>query len=148
MIEQFFAYARERYQIRLKRNAGEPKPWTDDPILAQYSFTEVFREDDKTTRWLNTYVREPMRDQDRVLPAVLIFRWFNRIKTGWSYLSTSSSPLLNPRKSGLLDSPARPRNVNFGSRRAMRMMLASCTCGSSETARFMNLNSQFGLPPT
>jgi hypothetical protein len=81
MIDQFFAYARERYRIRLKRNAGKPKPWTADPILQQFSFTEVFREDDRTTTWLREHVRDPLRDSPRVLPAVLIFRWFNRVKT-------------------------------------------------------------------
>jgi hypothetical protein len=81
-IQQFFAYARERYRIRLKRNAGEPRPWTQDPLLLKYSFTEVFREDDRTTAWLRKYVRDPFRDDPMVLPAVLIFRWFNRISTG------------------------------------------------------------------
>lgn len=81
-MEEFFAYARERYSIRLKRNAGEPKPWTTDPLLLKYSFTEVFREDDRTTKWLRDHVREPLRNDPMVLPAVLIFRWFNRISTG------------------------------------------------------------------
>ena len=81
-IQQFFAYARERYSIRLKRNAGQAKPWTKDPLLLRYSFTEVFREDDRTTTWLRNYVREPLRNDPMVLPAVLIFRWFNRISTG------------------------------------------------------------------
>ena len=71
MIDAFFAYARERYRIRLKRNAGESKPWTDDPILAQYSFTEVFREDDKTTRWL----RENVRDTFIIVCAMEANRW-------------------------------------------------------------------------
>jgi len=80
-IQQFFAYARERYAIRLKRNAGEPKPWTKDPLMLKYSFTEVFREDDRTTTWLREHVRDPLRNDPLVLPAVLIFRWFNRIET-------------------------------------------------------------------
>jgi hypothetical protein len=81
-VEQFFAYARERYRIRLARNCGLPKPWTIDSVLLKYSFTEVFREDDRTTTWLRKYVRDPLRDDPLVLPAVLIFRWFNRISTG------------------------------------------------------------------
>jgi len=82
MIDAFFAFVRERYRIRQQRNAGLPWPWTDDPLLRKYSFTEVFREDDRTTAWLRKYVREPLRDHPQVLPAVLIFRWFNRISTG------------------------------------------------------------------
>ena len=135
MIDQFFAYARERYSIRLKRNAGEPKPWTDDPILAQYSFTEVFREDDKTTRWLNTYVREPMRDQDRVLPAVLIFRWFNRIKTG--------EAIFNHRQRGLA---AFDRFMRTGDTGPMRKaILAHCGAGPYVTGAYTINTRSAGL---
>lgn len=89
-IQQYFAYARERYRIRLRRNAGEPKPWTQDPLLLKYSFTEVFREDDHTTTWLREKVREPLRNDPMVLPAVLIFRWFNRISTGEAIFGTEA----------------------------------------------------------
>ena len=67
-INDFFAYARKRHEIYLKRKAGEPPPWTDDPILQQYRFTNVFRELDKTTLWFKKYVRGPMRKSPEVFP--------------------------------------------------------------------------------
>jgi hypothetical protein len=45
--ERFFAYARERYWIKLRRDQGLPAPWTTDPILQQYRFCNVFRADDR-----------------------------------------------------------------------------------------------------
>jgi hypothetical protein len=57
--ERFFAYARERHQIYLNREQGQPKPWTEEPVLQQYRFTNVFRELDKTTLWFKDKVREP-----------------------------------------------------------------------------------------
>lgn len=78
----FFAFARERHSIYLRRQAGQPWPWTDDPILRQYRFTCVFRELDRTTQWFRTNVREELRDKPEVLLATVLFRWFNRITTG------------------------------------------------------------------
>lgn len=76
----FFAYARERHSIYLRREAGKAWPWTDDPILQKYRFTNVFRELDKTTLWLKENVREQLRNETEVLLAVVLFRWFNRIE--------------------------------------------------------------------
>lgn len=80
--EEFFAFARARHQIYLDRAAGLPRPWTDDPILANYKFTNVFRELDRTTVWFRENVRDPLRDKPEVLLATVLFRWFNRITTG------------------------------------------------------------------
>lgn len=81
-LDQFFAYSRERYRVFLRREEGEPWPWTEDPALRQYRFCNVFREDDKTTRWFRENIRDPLRDQLQVFEATLAFRWFNRIEVG------------------------------------------------------------------
>lgn len=80
-IRRFFAYARERQAILLRRRAGRPGPWTEDGILQTYRFCNVHREDDTTTIWLRENVRERVDPQDLLLATVL-FRWFNRIRTG------------------------------------------------------------------
>jgi len=80
-IRRFFAYARERQAILLRRRAGRPGPWTEDGILQQFRFCNVHREDDTTTIWLRENVRERVLREDLLLATVL-FRWFNRIRTG------------------------------------------------------------------
>lgn len=80
--DEFFSFARERHAIYLRRAAGLPAPWTTDPILQQFKFTNVFRELDRTTAWFRTHVREPLRGSPEVLLATVIFRWFNSIRTG------------------------------------------------------------------
>jgi hypothetical protein len=72
----------ERHSIYLKREAGKPKPWTNDPIMRLYFFTNPYREHDKTTKWFRENVREQMRNDPAVLMATVIFRWFNLISTG------------------------------------------------------------------
>lgn len=81
-VEAFFAYARERQSVLLRRRSGAPRPWTDDALLQQFRFCNVDREDDKTTIWFRDNVREPLRDKPEVLLATVLFRWFNRISTG------------------------------------------------------------------
>jgi hypothetical protein len=89
--KEFFEFAQERHNIYLRRFCHAPNPygegpnggpWTDDPILQEYRFTNVYRELDKTTIWFRNNIREPFRDKKDVLLATIAFRWFNRISTG------------------------------------------------------------------
>ena len=82
MVEEYFRDARERHAIYLRRRAGLPRPWTSDPIMQSYKITNVFRELDKTTAHLRVHVREPLRNDPLVLPAVALYRWFTLIRTG------------------------------------------------------------------
>src|SRR5262245_1677713 len=78
----FLYWVRERHQIHLRRKAGMSPPWTDDEILQSIFFTNPYREHDKTTVWFRENVRDPLRNDPRVLFATIIFRWFNYIPTG------------------------------------------------------------------
>lgn len=81
-FDEFFATARERQSIFLRRAAGMPRPWTEDPVLHRYPITNVFREQDKTTKWLRENVRSRYAGKPELLLATVVFRWFNRISTG------------------------------------------------------------------
>lgn len=85
-IDRFFAFCRERHTIYLRKIGALPRlaggVLTDDPVLQEYRFTNIFRELDKTTIWFREHVREPMRRDPGVLLATVLFRWFNRITTG------------------------------------------------------------------
>lgn len=82
-VETVIAYARERHLIHLRRQAGVPRSqWTQDPILQQYRFCNVYRELDRTTIWLRENVRERLASSPDLLLATVIFRWFNRITSG------------------------------------------------------------------
>lgn len=81
-LHRFIYWVRERHQVYLRRRAGKPRPWTDDEILQGYFFTNPYRENDKTTKWFRRTIRNPLRDDRRVLFATIIFRWFNYIPTG------------------------------------------------------------------
>ena len=81
-VREFFSYARKRHSAYLRRQLGHPPPWTDDPVIANYRFTNIYRETDRTTIWYRENVREWYDETPDVLLATVLFRWFNKIETG------------------------------------------------------------------
>ena len=70
----------ERNKIRQSKEAGSPKPWSEDPIFQVTYFTNVNREDDKVTKWIRenwTY----QSDQDCYDIAMIVARIFNNPDT-------------------------------------------------------------------
>jgi hypothetical protein len=50
--QRLIHWINERERIRLAKEAGKPRPWTQDPILAEWRFCNVNRCDDRETRWI------------------------------------------------------------------------------------------------
>lgn len=80
-INGYFWTARERYQIKLNREAGKPWPWTEDKQFRQWRFCQVHREDDRTTVWFRNNVRRHLSGL-AAARSTIAFRWFNRVETG------------------------------------------------------------------
>lgn len=76
--ERLIYWIRERESVRLKKEGGEPAPWTDDTILQSYRFCNVRRMDDKVSRWLmeNWYV--PFFGHKNMVTAVALARFVNK----------------------------------------------------------------------
>ena len=77
----FIKWTIAREQARINREAGRPKPWSDNDIINTYRFCNVSREDDAVTRVVKEYVRDPM-DQAGASPlelsrAMAVCRFFN-----------------------------------------------------------------------
>jgi hypothetical protein len=85
-LDEFVRFVNERWSIHLKRTEGLPAPWTKDPILQKYRFTNVRREDDRVTRWIHEqWLRD--RATDELWLAFYVSRVFNKPETlaaiGW-----------------------------------------------------------------
>src|SRR5207237_6795227 len=52
VYETYWRFAFERQEIFLKRARGEAPPWTHDPILQKYKFTNVYRACDRVSQYL------------------------------------------------------------------------------------------------
>lgn len=62
----------EREAIRLRREAGTPAPWSNDPHMATVRYCNIRREDDKVTRWLAANWRPQYHQVWQILLARLI----------------------------------------------------------------------------
>lgn len=77
-LERLIYWVKERESIRLKKEAGEPPPWTDDEILQRYRFCNVRRMDDKVSQWLMDNWYTPYKDHPNMLVACALARFINK----------------------------------------------------------------------
>lgn len=77
--QDFFYWINERHKIFLKKWRGDHKPWTDDPILRDWKFCNVFRQYDKQSKLLIDNVIKPHWNDDLSLMLfnIYAFRAFN-----------------------------------------------------------------------
>ena len=61
IYEELKKFIEERLEIWKKKVAGSPTPFTQDPILSQYRFCNIFREFDRQTIEFHTLLN-PLRD--------------------------------------------------------------------------------------
>lgn len=83
----WFAYERQR--IYYRRLDGEQAPWTEDPTLKHYRFTNAYRAADRVSQYLirDVIYRDGQpQDPDEVVFRILLFKLFNRIET-WEALT-------------------------------------------------------------
>jgi hypothetical protein len=78
-LENYSRYACARQDATDRRERGEPQPWSADPIIRDYRFCSVVRDDDRTSREAKRLILalpEPLRRG-----AALTFRLYNRPET-------------------------------------------------------------------
>lgn len=83
IYEMYWYFASERQQMFQRRVAGEPGPWTDDPILREFKFCNVFRAADRVSQYMIRdvcYHGEPCTAEDRLFQ-ITAFRTFSKTAT-------------------------------------------------------------------
>lgn len=83
----YFAY--ERQNIFIKKQNGEPSPWTNDPILQEYKFCNSYRVNDRVSQYLlkNIIYNGKTYSKEDMLFRILLFKLFNKEST-WELLIT------------------------------------------------------------
>lgn len=85
--ELYWHFAAERQRAFEKRVAGLSGPWTDDAIIQDYKFCNVFRAADRVSQYMIRdvcYHDEPCSPADRLFQ-IIAFRMFSKIET-WQSL--------------------------------------------------------------
>jgi hypothetical protein len=86
VFDTYWRFAAERQAIYFRRVSGAKRPWTDDPILSEYKFTNAYRAADRVSQYLIRevlYSGEPSPSE--VFFRAVLFKFFNKIET-WELL--------------------------------------------------------------
>lgn len=95
VFETYWRFAAERLAMFYRRRRDPIGPWTSDPILRLYRFTNTFRATDRVSQYL---IREVQYGADRsqvpteVFFRTLLFKIFNKIET-WEALEAAHGRL-------------------------------------------------------
>lgn len=86
VFDMYWFFAAERQRIFYRRLDHSPPPWTEDPILRTYRFTNVYRAADRVSQFL---IRNVIYEGDQSVAEVffrtILFKLFNKIET-WQLL--------------------------------------------------------------
>lgn len=82
-FKHLFNFITRRYLIHKRKDVqGLPAPWTKDPILQEFKFTNVRREHDRETKWLlDNVVHNPILSYENKLMNIILYRMFNKSQT-------------------------------------------------------------------
>ena len=75
--ELYYYWIKERESVRIKKESGLPKPWSDDPIFQTYKFCNVRREDDTVSKWIRTNWMDKYIGHQNMWFAMIVARLFN-----------------------------------------------------------------------
>lgn len=86
VYDTFWYFAAERQAVFFERLRGRSYPWTEDPILRRYKFTNAYRASDRVSQYLlRNVIYEGDQDPREVFFRTILFKIFNRIET-WEML--------------------------------------------------------------
>lgn len=83
IYDLYWYFASERQRMFERRVAGEPGPWTDDAILREFKFCNVFRAADRVSQYMIRdvcYHDETCTPEDRLFQ-IVAFRTFSKTAT-------------------------------------------------------------------
>lgn len=95
VFETYWKFAAERQAIYFRRMTDRAGPWTDDPILRDYRFTNAYRAADRVSQYL---IREVQYREDRpsspkeIFFRTILFKLFNKIET-WEAIEQAIGPV-------------------------------------------------------
>jgi alpha-glutamyl/putrescinyl thymine pyrophosphorylase clade 1 len=88
VFDAYWRFAAERLAMYTRRLSDPDGPWTDDPILQRFRFTNTYRACDRVTQYLLKEVQyrdDRSQSGDEVFFRTLLFKIFNKVET-WELL--------------------------------------------------------------
>lgn len=92
IYETFWYFIAERQRIFFKKIAGKQPPFTQDPILQSYKFTNVYRATDRTSQYAIQVMYSGPQTPEDIFFRTILFKLFNKIET-WQALEAQLGPI-------------------------------------------------------
>lgn len=95
VYDTYWRFAAKRQAIYFRRFVNPAGPWSDDPILNKFRFTNVYRITDRVSQYLVQkvqYDRSRPESSEEVFFRTVLFKIFNRIET-WEVLEQNLGPI-------------------------------------------------------
>jgi hypothetical protein len=93
VLASYWTLACERQRVYFSRLTGNPPPWTDDPVVERYRFTNAYRAADRVSQDLLRVQYNGSQDRRDLVFRTLLFRLFNKTST-WELLERLFGPLV------------------------------------------------------
>lgn len=82
----YWEFISKRQDVFFKRINNTQYPWSDDDIINNYKFTNVYRATDRVSQFLiRNIIYKGNQEPDELLFRIILFKIFNRIST-WEFL--------------------------------------------------------------
>lgn len=89
VYDTYWRFAAKRQDVFFKRAHRALPPWTDDPILSHFKFTNAYRASDRVSQFLiRNVIYQGDQRPDEVFFRTILFKLFNKIET-WQLLEKS-----------------------------------------------------------
>jgi hypothetical protein len=86
VYDTYWCFAVERQAIFFHRLNNYPQPWTSDPVLSRYKFTNAYRASDRVSQYLiKNVIYTGEESEEEIFFRTILFKIFNRIET-WELL--------------------------------------------------------------
>ena len=93
VYDTYWRFAAKRQDVFFKRAYHALPPWTDDPILSHFKFTNAYRASDRVSQFLiRNVIYQGDQRLDEVFFRIILFKLFNKIET-WRLLERAFGPL-------------------------------------------------------
>lgn len=93
VFDTYWRFASARQAVYEARLAGRGAPWTDDPVIAEHRFTNVYRASDRVSQFLITdVIYDADHSPEDAVFRILLFKFFNRIGTWRGLEATIGEP--------------------------------------------------------
>lgn len=89
VFDTYWRFAARRQAVFVQRAYGGTPPWTSDPIIRAYRFTNAYRASDRVSQYLIRHViYDGSQNIEEVFFRTILFKLFNRIDT-WKEIVTN-----------------------------------------------------------